>query len=375
MNRSQGLSDFVEQVLELPAQPSAGEWERVLQCAGSCLGADRAYLVRNGAETPWQWCAEGREARGWNGAQPEMALAQGGVYSEPGRLLVPLEKEEVLLGVVGFDWLGGADSGALTDQARALGHLLSHALATRAEPDKFRDQHWRLASLGLFAGALAHEINTPLFFIEANLDFLAQSLDAFDPENQETLEEIRAMVRDSKTGAASLREVVTDLRQITRPDTAADPVAVELPKVLETVGRVARREIKHHATVRTDLGDLPPVLGREALISQVFLNLIMNAYQALPRYQPEQSRIDVRGETDGEFVRVDVTDNGHGMSEETLARVFEPFFTTRGGEGGTGLGLALCRRLVTMMRGRIDIASAEGEGTTVSVRLPRADKD
>jgi CheY-like chemotaxis protein len=143
--------------------------------------------------------------------------------------------------------------------------------------------------------------------------------------------------------------------------------------VVEFALRVGANDLRHRARVEVTTEDVPPVLGNEARLGQVFINLLYNAIQAMQTGNADAHAIAVRvyAPAPGE-VAVSVRDNGAGISPENLDRIFEPFFTTKGrGRGeGTGLGLAICRDIIESHGGRIEITSTVGVGTTVRVLLP-----
>lgn len=370
MYSPQAFSEFLDRVFNLSAADLPAEWSGILESAGKSVGADRTYLIFPDQKPSNQWCAPGADARIWNGTVPEMELASAGIYKDDQRCLCPMHAKEGLLGIAGFDWLD-ADR-VDPEAAKIVGQAIERVLVNFEKPDPIQEQHWRLASLGLFAGALAHEINTPLFFIEGNLEFLARIIHREEPLDAEALADLRNLIDESQVGAANLREIVTDLKFLTKPEEAFTAEPVCLSKVLETVLRVAHHEIKHHVQVTANVDDLAPVSGRASLLSQVFLNLIMNAFQALPPYKISDNKILVFGENLTDSVAITVQDNGHGIPDDVVARVFEPFFTTRGDHGGTGLGLALCRKILQRMNGRIEFLSKVDEGTSVRITLPRA---
>jgi two-component system NtrC family sensor kinase len=134
--------------------------------------------------------------------------------------------------------------------------------------------------------------------------------------------------------------------------------------------KMADHEIKYRARLSRELGDLDPVLGNDGRLSQVFLNLLLNAARAIEEGRPEQNEVRVRSWMEGEDVLVEVADTGHGVAPEHLHRLFEPFFSTRAPGAGAGLGLSICHNVVHDHGGRIDVTSTVGVGTTIAVHLP-----
>jgi CheY-like chemotaxis protein len=180
------------------------------------------------------------------------------------------------------------------------------------------------------------------------------------------------MLQDAATAADRVRALVRDLRIFSRHQEKQNgPVA--LHPLLESSVRMAWNEIRHRARLVTELGDVPLVEASEPRLGQVFLNLIVNAAQAMPEGHTEENvlRIATRTDAQGRAV-VEVTDTGSGMSPETLRSLFRPFFTTKPVGVGTGLGLAICRRIITDLHGEISVESELGKGTTFRVTLPAA---
>jgi nitrogen-specific signal transduction histidine kinase/CheY-like chemotaxis protein len=230
----------------------------------------------------------------------------------------------------------------------------------------------RLVSVGTLAAGIAHEINNPLACVLTNLSLAVSDLaplaaaGKLDPE-------ILAEVEDAEAAAQRVRAIAHDLRVFSRgDDERVGPVDVE--GVVESAVRMARNEVKHRATVEQRFARVPWVWGNEARLGQVFLNLVLNAAQAIPEGAADRNRIVVETSLaeDG-TVRVDVSDTGCGMTPEVLRRVFTPFFTTKPTGTGSGLGLAISRRIVDALGGGISIESAPGRGTVAHVFLPRAE--
>ena len=139
------------------------------------------------------------------------------------------------------------------------------------------------------------------------------------------------------------------------------------------VGRMARNEIRHHARIVTRYGEVPSVHANESRLGQVFLNLIVNAAQAIPADgapDRHEIRLVTRTEKSGRAV-VEVHDTGVGMTPDLTARIFEPFYTTRPGTG-TGLGLTLCKGIATLLGGRLAVESQPGRGSVFRLELPAA---
>jgi CheY-like chemotaxis protein len=145
---------------------------------------------------------------------------------------------------------------------------------------------------------------------------------------------------------------------------------VDLARVLETSMAIALTEVRHRARLDKRVGPLPLIPGDEARLGQVFVNLLVNAAQAIPAGSIDLNRITVTAEVRGPFVAVEVADTGAGITPELRARVFEPFFTTKDAASGTGLGLAISQNIVQEHGGRIELESTPGRGSLFRVLLP-----
>ncbi|MEM9191536.1 MAG: ATP-binding protein [Myxococcota bacterium] len=233
----------------------------------------------------------------------------------------------------------------------------------------------RLAAVGTVTAGVAHEINNPLAYVLLNAESLEERLgsvdDALSPEERDHM---ATLLSELKQGATQVREVVRGLRSLAHP--GDEPVrAIELGPVIESSLAIASSELRQRAEiVREIAADLPPVRGNEALLGQVFLNLLVNAAQALEDSESSRNKVVIRAaQKEGGWVVVEVEDNGEGIPDAVRERVFDPFFTTKRIGVGTGLGLTICRRIVEGLGGAMSIDSEDGQGTTVGVRFPVAD--
>jgi two-component system, cell cycle sensor histidine kinase and response regulator CckA len=222
----------------------------------------------------------------------------------------------------------------------------------------------RLASVGLLAAGIAHEINNPLAYVMANLDFVLTHDDSLHGEFREALQEARE-------GAERVRRIVRDLKTFARHDEERDDL-VDVREVLASALSIAQNEIRHRAQLTLDIRSVPHVVANEARLGQVLLNLLMNAAQAIDegRAASNEVHIDVHEADEGKAVAISIRDTGVGIPEEDLARIFDPFYTTKPVGVGTGLGLSICHNLVIDMGGRIDVDSRVGHGSTFTVVLP-----
>lgn len=252
----------------------------------------------------------------------------------------------------------------------------------------------KMASLGQLAAGIAHEINNPVGFVGSNLgsletyvrDLLAL-VDAYEGGVQQVAdpapfaeatalrgkldyaflcEDILSLLRESAEGVDRVRKIVSDLKDYSHTSTAEWHWA-DLHQGLESTLNMARNQLKYHCTVVKEFGELPPVYCLGSQLNQVFMNLLVNAAQAIQ----EQGEIRLRtGRQGDDRVWVSVTDTGKGIPAEDLQRIFEPFYTTKPVGQGTGLGLSLSWGIVERHHGRIEVSSEVGKGTTFTVILP-----
>ncbi|MEO8754011.1 MAG: ATP-binding protein [Casimicrobiaceae bacterium] len=164
-----------------------------------------------------------------------------------------------------------------------------------------------------------------------------------------------------------MKKIVQDLRDFSRVDSTDEWRFADLHKGLESTLNIVNNEIKYKAEVIKEYGDLPEIECLPTQLNQVFLNILMNAAQAMP----EGGTITVRSGTQGEEVWVSITDTGRGIPSNQLKRIFDPFYTTKPVGEGTGLGLSLSYGIVEKHRGRIEVQSEIGVGTTFRIVLPR----
>jgi two-component system, cell cycle sensor histidine kinase and response regulator CckA len=249
----------------------------------------------------------------------------------------------------------------------------------------------RMASMGTLAAGVAHEINNPLAFVVANLGFAQEEVRALrasppDPlQMDKRLAALTWALGEAQEGAARVRNIVLDLRVFSHPD-AELRGAVDVRRVIDSALNLAQGEIRGRARIVRRFEAVPPVLGNEARLSQLFLNLIVNAAHSIPVIASagldddtagttrHEIRISVWQSPEGQVV-TEVTDSGIGIPPEHLDRIFDPFFTTKPVGLGTGLGLSICHGIVRSLGGEISVTSAPGTGSSFRVSLPGAKED
>jgi PAS domain S-box-containing protein len=234
----------------------------------------------------------------------------------------------------------------------------------------------RLISAGTLAATVTREMERPLDRLAAALRLLEQDLAGERPngEGETVRNRIRATLREAQDSAAEATGIVDLLRTLSSPEPEAG-LLIDVRSVLESVLHLAGHEVNSRATLVREYGDVPLVEASNASLAQVFLNLIMNAAEAIPPGERAKHQVRVRTyRSDGHAV-IEVQDTGSGLSAEQRERLFEPFYTTKGRGRGTGLGLAIARSIVSSFGGQIEVESDAGAGSTFRVRLPGARMD
>ncbi|WP_321869802.1 histidine kinase [Burkholderia ubonensis] len=271
------------------------------------------------------------------------------------------------------------------DEQRRLLHELEETHVQLLQSEK-------LASIGQLAAGVAHEINNPIGFVSANLNTLKTwvrglldvvaaheaALPRHDAETRVALTatgraadidyirgEIATLIDESIDGTMRVRRIVQDLRDFSRPGSDEWSV-VDIHAGLESTLNVVHNELKYKADVVREYGDVPHVECLPSQLNQVFMNLLVNAAQAIPG----RGVITIRTTSDGDHVTIAISDTGKGMPPDIMRRIFDPFFTTKPVGQGTGLGLSVSHGIVERHRGVIDVTSEPGRGSTFSIRLP-----
>jgi signal transduction histidine kinase len=264
----------------------------------------------------------------------------------------------------------------------------------------------KMASIGQLAAGIAHEINNPMGFIHANLIQMAEyatdlrrvfsavdelrkavargeaselreaglRLDAAAEETQVDflLSDLAKAIRESQEGSERIRHIVQDLRDFSHPDTG-ERVLADINQCLDSTANIVWPMMKHLVVLEKEFNALPEVACHPMQIKQVFMNLLVNAFQAIEEKiggRPETGRIQLRTEAMGDVVVISVSDTGTGIAPENLGRIFDPFFTTKRVGVGTGLGLSTCYSIVRRNGGAITVESEIGRGSTFQVELP-----
>lgn len=263
---------------------------------------------------------------------------------------------------------------------------LEQLLAKVEEAQQQLLQSEKMAAIGQLAAGVAHEINNPVGFVNSNLGslktyvgHLMNVIAAYEGGEPAQIEQARksadldflredmtSLLRESQDGLERVTKIVQDLKDFSHVDQAEHQQA-NLNAAMESTLNVVSNEIKYKAEVVREYGDIPLVDCVPAQINQVFMNLLVNAAQAIPT----QGKIFVRSGFENNYVWFEIEDTGHGMSEEIRQRIFEPFYTTKPVGKGTGLGLSISYDIIVKKHGgRMDVKSQPGQGACFRLWLP-----
>ena len=258
----------------------------------------------------------------------------------------------------------------------------------------------KMASVGQLAAGVAHEINNPIGFIASNLNRLEEyaagmvhlmetcgrltaAVEAPAPMEQVAsmaalvreveystdmaflCEDIQTIIQECKEGTDRVRQIVADLKDFAHPG-ITEPQYADVNRCLESTLNMLRNELKYKVTLEKDFGQIPEILCQPNQLNQVFVNIIVNAAQAIEKC----GTIRISTRKNGDSVRIRISDTGCGMTSEQAKRVFEPFYTTKPVGTGTGMGLYIAYQIIEQHKGEIDVASQPGRGTTFTIALP-----
>lgn len=233
----------------------------------------------------------------------------------------------------------------------------------------------RVIAVGTMAAGVAHEINNPMAFIHSNLEYARETLNELHAQTDETdplrkrLVNVIESMDEALEGSTRVRDIVWDLKSFSRaPEETRVPV--DLVEAVRSAINMSWHEVRNHAKVRTEYAEVPPVLANSGRLSQVVLNLVVNAAQAMPDRDRDLNVVTIRTLEDPDRGVIEVEDNGVGIAPEHLRRIFDPFFTTKAVGEGTGLGLWICQDIITRLGGHLSVESAVNRGTIFRIELP-----
>jgi signal transduction histidine kinase len=284
---------------------------------------------------------------------------------------------------------GNLDGGLPVTRQDELGQLTRdfNDMVTRLRETQRRLMHSeKMAAVGQLAAGVGHEINNPLAYVSSNLGFATETLSelsatqagpALAPEHAQRLQEVTEALQEARDGARRVARIVQDLRTFARDTGAEEKQVLEVHQVLESALKFTANTLRYRARVTRDFRETARVEANEARLVQVFINLLVNAAQAIPEGRAEEHEIRVTlAPAAGGACGVEVSDTGAGMTPEVLERIFEPFFTTKSVGQGTGLGLSICRNIIEALGGSLAVVqSAPGRGSTFRVTLPPARRE
>ncbi len=249
----------------------------------------------------------------------------------------------------------------------------------------------KLAAVGQLAAGVAHEINSPMGYVSSNLtaleDYLGRLMAYLEAtermadgdlgdrlrilrdelEIDVLREELPQVVQESREGVMRVRQIVRDMKDLSRIDAGQEWCWADLHPGIESTLNILSSQLKYKVEVVRDFATLPSIQCLPSQINQVIMNLVVNAVQALGE---EGGRLTLRTRTEDGRVSLEVEDTGCGISVESLPRIFDPFFTTKPPESGTGLGLTLSYGIVKKHGGSLSVQSEPGKGTTFRMELP-----
>jgi PAS domain S-box-containing protein len=242
----------------------------------------------------------------------------------------------------------------------------------------------KLATVGTLAAGVAHEVNNPLTYVLGNLVFLNDQLadlkrnmgvrSCQNAECSRIFNEMQQEIGDVTRGAERIRDIVKGLKTFVRGNDE-ETTKVDLNQILESAINMTFHEIKKKARLEKDFAaDLPPFTANPGKLQQVFINLLINAAQAISGNDPEHNKIHIRTGRENATLYAEIMDTGCGIPEEVLPRIFDPFYTTKPIGVGTGLGLSVCNEIVRQFHGSLEVNSQVEVGSIFTVRIP-ADED
>ncbi|MBU0973423.1 MAG: histidine kinase, partial [Proteobacteria bacterium] len=280
---------------------------------------------------------------------------------------------------------------------------LDDALQNLKETQAQAMQSEKMASIGQLAAGVAHEINNPIGFVGSNLEALSDYLkdyntllgyyqamaaalgkvgaDGLDPTVTALLEKIGQfekkieidylkedipdLLKDCIDGTSRVGKIVADLKNFAHPGNDKQ-MLMDINKGLESTLNVVANELKYKATVKREFGNIPLVAAWPQKLNQVFMNILINAAQAIA----EKGEIRIHTYVTGQDVKIAISDTGSGISPANLPKIFDPFFTTKAVGKGTGLGMNIAYNIIKEHKGIIEVTSEIGKGTCFTITLP-----
>jgi len=233
-------------------------------------------------------------------------------------------------------------------------------------------QSEKMAALGLLVAGVAHEINTPMGAIHSNNDIMTRAVGkvrkllepAPDKEVRRLLDILGEVCRNNEMATERIMKVVRSLKNFARLD-EAERKKVNIHEGIESTLSLLRHQLKNRIRIVKSFGDIPETECYPNELNQVFMNILVNAAQAIKH----RGEITVKTWREGDRVKIAISDTGVGIPPENLSKVFDPGFTTKGVGLGTGLGLSICYKIIQDHRGTIEAESSK-QGTTFTISIP-----
>jgi signal transduction histidine kinase len=291
-----------------------------------------------------------------------------------------------------------------TAQIEAKNKKLETALGRLEDTQTQMIQSEKMASIGQLAAGVAHEINNPTGYVSSNLKTLSdylkeigqlirkyqsfieslshgksngvddsdavktiQNIKSFEEDMDIgfLLEDIDDLIGDCREGTDRIKKIVLDLKDFAHP--GEDKLqSMDINRGLESTLNVVYNELKYKATLHKQFGDIPMVNAYPQQLNQVFMNILVNAAQAIEK----KGDIHIVTQKKDDVVEIEISDTGCGIDPKNISRIFDPFFTTKDVGKGTGLGMNIAYNIVKKHDGTIDVRSEPGKGTTFAIRIP-----
>lgn len=316
---------------------------------------------------------------------------------EDGDTQSSIDAHRLSVGWVTGEWLagGGADLLAACLEGTAQVFEKLEALHRYEERHEQLVHAEKFAAVGLLAAEIAHEINNPSTFVITNLSVMKDYVDMIGsfhadlrrdldegPIDAATFEELEArheiaflqedlqpLLDRSLAGLNRIHQIVQDLRYFSR-DRTLESGPIRVGGLIEASVNLVRHEARYRTRIELDLGVNPPLFTDANRLSQVLLNVLLNAVQSIEPGDPQNNEVRVSASRRGEMLAVQISDTGVGMDDELLERVFDPFFTTRQPGEGTGLGLSISHDIMRSLGGEIEVTSTPGHGSVFTLLIP-----
>jgi len=279
-----------------------------------------------------------------------------------------------------FTALDGALRGARDGGARMKRAVTNLRRCSRPDRDTSSVETEEMVSAGHLVQDVVHELDDPICTVRSSLELATQYLEElkeivrgssrWDAEEDRIFGTLDRLLLSCRNGADRTRQIVEDLERFSRGD-EAEFAKVDIHQALESTLMLLMNRYKNRIMVHREYGDLPEIGCYAGQLNQVFMNLLINAVQAIPG----DGDVWISTRVEGDEAILSIRDNGRGIPPEHLNRIFDPFFTTKDPEEGTGLGLSISRDIIDRHGGTLEVESEVGKGTTFTVRLPIGEEE